>query len=219
MPLRNRVTPFGEIVADPARGLFTGNRGCLCDEAGKLAKRRWRLKAWITCRLRFKGAWRPVMQPGVWTELFFLDEATALAAGHRPCAYCRREDYKRYREAWADGQGLAVLPKATEMDARLHRDRTDRTRRKVTFRTRLSALPDGTMVRLPSADSKAALLWRGKLLEWSPGGYRGARRCGDGEVEVLTPRSSVAALEAGYGFVVHQSGGVVHRSGGRLLRR
>ena len=203
MPLQNRVTPFGEIVADPARGMFTGNRGCLCDEAGKLARRRWRLKAWITCQLSYKGAWRPVMQPGVWTELFFLDEATALAAGHRPCAYCRRADYNRYRQAWAEGQGLVALPKAVEMDAQLHRERTDRTRGKLTYRAKLSELPDGAMVRSPSADRAAALLWQGRVLEWTPAGYGEALDCDNTSVDVLTPQSSVAALAAGYLPVVH----------------
>lgn len=205
MPLQNRVTPFGEIVADPARGLFTGNRGCLCDEAGILARRRWRLKAWITCQLSYKGWWRPVMQPGVWTELFFLDEATALAVGHRPCALCRRADYNLYRQAWAKAQGLAGAPKATEMDAQLHRERTDRNRRKITFEARLSALPDGTLVCPPGAERKAMLLHQGRMLDWTPAGYAGVQARSDALVDVLTPRSNVAVLEAGYKPLIHPS--------------
>ena len=205
MPLQNRVTPFGEIVADPARGLFTGNRGCLCDEAGKLARRRWRLKAWITCELRFRDWWRPVMQPAVWTELFFLDEATALAAGHRPCAFCRRAAYNRYREAWAAAQGLAAPPKAIEMDAQLHRERINRNRRKRTFRACPSELPDGAMVRLPGPTAQAMLIREGHLMTWTPGGYRGVLPCPDGPVEVLTPKASVLALAAGYRPVFHAS--------------
>ncbi len=206
MPLQNRVTPFGEIIADPARGQFTGNRGCLCDEAGKLARRRWRLKAWITCRLSYKGWWRPVMQPGVWTELFFLDEATALAAGHRPCALCRRAEYDLYRRAWAEAKGLATPPKATEMDFHLHRERTRHARGKMTFRARRSELPDGTMVCLQGPKRKAMLIQKGRLLEWTPGGYVRAEVCSDDILDVLTPRSSVAALKAGYRPLMHASG-------------
>ena len=205
MPLQNRVTPFGEIVADPARGLFTGNRGCLCDEAGKLARRRWRLKAWITCQLSYKDWWRPVMQPGVWTELFFLDEATALAAGHRPCALCRRPEYNRYREAWTRARGLAAPPKATEMDFHLHRERTRCGGAKVTFRARLSDLPDGTMVCPQDTKEDPMLVHGGRLLVWTPGGYVSLRDGGDGLLDVLTPKSSVAVLEAGYRPVLHAS--------------
>ena len=205
MPLQNRVTPFGEIVAHPARGLFTGNRGCLCDEAGKLARRRWRLKAWITCQLRFKDWWRPVMQPSVWTELFFLDEATALAAGHRPCALCRRAAYNLYRRAWAEAKGLAAPPKAMEMDHQLHRDRIDRDRGKRTFRARLTELPDGTMVCLPGSTRRAMLIRDGHLMAWTAGGYVDAQPCPDSLVEILTPRSSVMALTAGYRPIFHPS--------------
>ena len=205
MPLQNRVTPFGEIIADSARGLFTGNRGCLCDEAGTLARRRWRLKAWITCQLSYKGWRRPVMQPGVWTELFFLDEATALAAGHRPCALCRRPDYNRYRRAWADAQGLAAPPKAAEMDLHLHHERTAHSRGRHAARARVSELPDGTMVCPQASMRKAMLVLEGRLLEWTPAGYVGARVCHDNTVDVLTPGSSVAALKAGYRPLIHAS--------------
>jgi hypothetical protein len=96
MPLQNRVTPLGELIADPARGLVYGNRGCLHDDRGRI-RRRYNGKRWIACRLQFRGWHRhPLVQPGRFTELFFLDEATAFAAGHRPCALCRREDYKRF---------------------------------------------------------------------------------------------------------------------------
>jgi hypothetical protein len=205
MALQNRVTPFGEIIADPARGMFLGNRGCLCDEAGKLARRRWRLRAWITCRLNYKGWWRPVMQPGVWTELFFLDEATALAAGHRPCALCRREAYNRYREAWALAQGLASPPKAVEMDDVLHRERTRRDRAKVTYRAGLADLPDGAMIALPGRPDASALIQGGRLHVWSPGGYTPGPALTDTAVDVLTPRSTVALLAAGYRPELHAS--------------
>ncbi len=207
MPLQNRVTPFGEIVDHPARGMFLGNRGCLCDEAGKLATRRWRLRAWITCQLSYKGWWRPVMQPGVWTELFFMDEATALAAGHRPCALCRREPYNRYRHAWALAQGLASPPKAVEMDDVMHRERTRRDRSKVTYRANSKGLPDGTMVVLPGGRQGAGLVHSERLLTWSPEGYTDAAPIGDQEVDVLTPASTVAVLAAGYAPVLHESAG------------
>ena len=210
MPLQNRVTPFGEIITHPARGTFTGNRGCLCDEPGELARRRWRLKAWITCQLSYKGWWRPVMQPGVWTELFFLDEATALAAGHRPCALCRREDYDRYRKAWMLAARLNSPLRATEMDGLLHQERTNRDRGKVTFRARLSDLPAETMVIAPAPGStraakRAALIHEARLLEWSPGGYTRSSALKDAEVEVLTPKSSVMVLAAGYNPLIHES--------------
>jgi len=205
MALQNRVTPYGEIIADPARGLFLGNRGCLCDEAGRLARRRWRLKAWITCRLSYKDWWRPVMRPRVWTELFFLDEATALAAGHRPCALCRRQDYNRYRFAWAEAVGLSSPPLAVEMDARLHRDRTRRDRSKVTYQANLKDLPDGCMVALPDDAKRPVLINNGRLLYWSPGGYTTGPKISDRRADVLTPRPTVGVLAAGYRPVIHAS--------------
>ena len=205
MPLQNRVTPFGEIIADPARGLFVGNRGCLCDAAGRLARRRWRLKAWITCRLSYKGWWRPVMQPRVWTELFFLDEATALAAGHRPCALCRRHDYNRYRFAWAAATAAPVPPRAVEMDARLHQERTRRDRSKVTFRANLDDLPNGCMVAFGDDDRRPALIRDGRLHYWSSGGYSAGPETTSTTVDVLTPRATVAVLAAGYRPMMHDS--------------
>lgn len=205
MPLQNRVTPFSQIIADPARGMFTGNRGCLCDEAGKLARRRWRLRAWITCQLSYKGWWRPVMQPGVWTELFFLDEATALAAGHRPCALCRRDAYNRYRHAWALAHGLAAPPKAIEMDNVLHPQRTRRDHSKVTFRADLDDLPDGTMISVPGHKPSAALLSNRRLLAWTPSGYGDETKADHRTVDVLTPRATVAVLAAGYRPQLHAS--------------
>lgn len=202
MPLQNRVTPWGEIVAHPARGLFTGNRGCLCDEAGHLATRRWRLKAWITCALEYKGMWRPVMQPGVWTELFFMDEAIALAAGHRPCAYCRRADYERFVAAWQAGNRWPRRPKAIEIDAVMHRDRVRRDRSQVTHEAAAASLPAGAMVALKDA---AWLVLPDGLRRWSPEGYGPAHRLPRGPLTVLTPRSTIAALEAGFLPVLHPS--------------
>src|ERR1041384_7145216 len=123
MPLQNRVTPLGELIADPARGLVYGNRGCLHDETGRI-RRHYAVKRWLACRLEFRG-WKraPLLQPGRFTELFFLDEATAFAAGHRPCALCRREDYRRVVEIWHELHPGPV--DADAIDAQLHRERFD----------------------------------------------------------------------------------------------
>src|SRR6476660_2814767 len=147
MARRNRVTPLGELVATPARGLVYGNRGCLHDDAGRI-RRRYNGKRWIACRLRFKDWPRaPLLQPGRFTELFFLDEATAFAAGHRPCALCRREDYVSFVEAWR-----AVHPAARgadEIDDQLHAERVaPGTRAQLHHHARLGELPDGAFVLL-----------------------------------------------------------------------
>ena len=199
MPLRNRVTPFGEIVAAPERGAWMGNRGCLHDAGGRLVGRPWRLKAWIICRLQWKERRRPLMTPGRYTELFFLDEPTALAAGHRPCFECRREDAGRFLQA------AAPSAKAPELDAALHRDRLTVEGAQRTFEAALGALPDGAMVRRGEG---AWLLWRGRLRRWSPGGYTGSEPASAGErVAVLTPRLSVDALARGYAPLPHPSAG------------
>ena len=202
MPLQNRVTPSGEIVADPARGLMMGNRGCLHGQGRGLGVSRWRSKLWICCLLDFKGVQRDPMPPGRWTALFFLDEATALAAGHRPCGYCRRRDYVAFREAWRAARWLPRRPLAPEMDAVLHRQRTDRSRRKLTHRADIAALPDGVMVRLAG---EPGLLIAGRVRPWSFRGYGAPLRPGPGPAEVLTPPSIVAAIAAGYEPLVHAS--------------
>jgi len=192
MPRQNRVTPRGELIAVDAHGTFMGNRGCLHDAAGRI-RRAWQLKRWIICELQFKGRHRPVMQPGCYTELFFLDEATALAAGHRPCAECRRGAYEAFRAAFA-GEGLAP-PRAPEMDALLHAERIAADGGKRTYRAALASLPDGAMVDL---DGAPHLLWRAQLWPWRFEGYGPPRARRQGEVVVLTPRSTVRALRRGY---------------------
>ena len=144
MPLQNRVTPLGELVAAPERGLVYGNRGCLHDDAGRI-RRAYAGRRWIACRLEFRD-WlrRPLLQPGKFTELFFLDEATAFAAGHRPCALCRREDYVRFGELWADLHPGEVG--ADAIDARLHAERLDGTRARRLHAAALDDLPDGAFV-------------------------------------------------------------------------
>ncbi len=201
MPLQNRVTPFGDLVAIPERGLVMGNRGVLHDDHRRIV-RPWQVRRWIACRIEFRGRHRIVMQPRRYTELFFLDEAAALSAGHRPCAECRREDYQRFRTLWESRYGSPAG--ADDMDARIHADRLDgRTKR--TYAAEISALPDGTYVAI----NGAAWLVRGtELLAWSAGGYAGRRtRPSGGKIEVLTPRSIVGLLTAGYRPEVHPSAG------------
>src|SRR5437764_12677942 len=142
-PRQNRVTPLGELIAEPARGLVYGNRGCLHDEAGHI-RRRYNGKRWITCRLEFRG-WKrgALMQPGRFTELFFLDEATAFAAGHRPCALCRREDYHRFGEILRELH--PSQRKAVEIDAQLHGERLDGGAQRL-HEAQLDDLPDGAFV-------------------------------------------------------------------------
>jgi hypothetical protein len=208
MPRQNRVTPFGEIVAVPERGTMMGNRGVLHDDAGTI-RRSWQLKRWILCLTEFKGRKRAIMSPGRWTELFFLDEATGLAAGHRPCAECRRARFRAFQSAWAagnSGPAADCVPTAGAIDEQLHAERVGPGREKVRFAADLDTLPDGVLLTLDGDDGPAYLLWRGALLAWSPGGY-GARRPRPAgtRVAVLTPASTVAAIRAGYAPAVHPS--------------
>jgi len=182
MPLQNRVTPLGDIVAVADRGLVYGNRGCLHDEHGRI-RRRYAGRRWIACRLRFRGRhWSPLFQPGKFTELFFLDEATAFAAGHRPCALCRRGDYRRFIAICGAGG-------ADEIDATLHTERIGERRRAT-----LSQLPDGAFVL---RDGDPFLVLGDSLRRWTTAGYteRIARR---GSAELVTPPSLVEVLHAGW---------------------
>jgi hypothetical protein len=195
MPFRNRVTPLGELVADPARGLVYGNRGCLHDETGRI-RRRYNGKRWIGCRLEFRG-WlrRPLLQPGRFTELFFLDEATAFAAGHRPCALCRREDYVRFGEIWRDLHPGQMG--ADAIDAQLHTERVaPGTRAHRLHTASFDELPDGAFVL---QDGMPSLVLGAELLRWTAAGYveRTARPAGDAAV-LVTPPSLVAVLRAGW---------------------
>jgi hypothetical protein len=176
-----------------------GNRGSLHGD-GETILRPWKLKAWIACRLAFKGRHRPVMPPNRWTALFFLDEATALAAGHRPCFEFRREDAARFKAAWLAGQRRNDNPPITAVDNVLHPERIAKGR-KVTWRAVLTDLPDGTMIERGGA---AFLRQQGKLLPWSFAGY-GPPISVAGEVTALTPRSIVAAIAAGYAPALHPS--------------
>jgi hypothetical protein len=191
MPLQNRVTPLGELVADPGRGLVYGNRGCLHDAEGHI-RRRYQVRRWIACRLEFKGRRRtPLLRPGRFTELFFLDEATAFAAGHRPCAECRREDYDRFTAVWRDFHGEAG---ADVIDARLHGERVEAgTGEHRLHRVVLEELPDGAFV-LDKGVPKLVL--GGELLTWSPGGYQAREPRATGPAVLVTPPSLVAVLQS-----------------------
>src|SRR5579872_355174 len=164
MPLQNRVTPYGEIVALPGRGLVLGNRGVLHDEQRRIV-RATQLKRWIACRLEFRGRHRPIMRPRSWTELFFLDEATAFSAGHRPCAECRNADYKRFRRLWEEVKGEEAGAEA--IDAALHAERLN-GRAKRTWFAAIETLPDGSYV---SIDGAAFIVWGTQLAAWSDRGY------------------------------------------------
>jgi len=203
-PLQNRVAPTGEIVADPGRGLLMGNRGCLHDTDRRLGVSRWRSKAWICCVTKWRDWRRDPMPPGAWTALFFLDEVTALAAGHRPCGYCRREELLAYGRAWQDAFGLPERPSVAALDARLHAERVQPgTRRQLTRPATVGDLPDGVMVR---RDGVVGLLRGAALRPWSFTGYGPAVPVpGRDEVELLTPPASVAVLAAGYRPLVHPS--------------
>lgn len=191
--------PSGELIAVPDRGMFLGFRGVIHDKQGNIVRFAQR-KAWAICALEFKGRRRAIWAPGRQTELFFLDEATALAAGHRPCGECRYQAYSSFKRAWA-----ATHPGepsgAPAIDDGLHADRWSGPGTRQTFTASASELPDGAMAEL---DGQYWLASGGRLLAWSPGGY-GASRPARGPVTVITPRATVAVLAAGYRPVLHPS--------------
>jgi hypothetical protein len=199
MPLQNRVTPLGDLVAEPGRGLVYGNRGCLHDDRGKI-RRRYAGRRWIACRLRFRGWHRePLLQPGRFTELFFLDEATAFAAGHRPCALCRREDYVRFGEIWRSLHGGEVG--ADVIDARLHAERiVEGSRAQRHQEAGIDELPDGAFVL---RDDRPFVVIGDELLRWTSAGYdERVPRPLRTRTTLITPRSLVEVLRAGWRPVV-----------------
>ncbi|MYM56011.1 hypothetical protein GR167_11910 [Rhodobacteraceae bacterium GS-10] len=199
MPLQNRVLPTGDIVADPGRGLFTGNRGILHRPDGSLGPSRWKHPHWVCCLLRFKDRYHGPMPDRGWTALFFLDEAVALAAGHRPCHECRRADARRFRAAWEDANGsVAGLG---DIDKALHRARVRRDRQQVRHEARAENLPDGTFILA----SDPALVLGDVIYQFTPAGYAAKQTRPSGMVTVLTPAPTVRALAAGYRPVLHPS--------------
>ena len=197
MALQNRVDPFGELIATSARGTLFGNRGGRFHRDDRtLGKRRWASRQWICCVLSFKGRHRAVWGRG-YTELFFLDEVTALAAGHRPCFECRRDDAKAFAEKWAQGKG-GDIPHAPEMDIVLHQQRLVGRTQRHHWRD-IDGLPDGVFVTLPDQRQHAFVVRGDGLLRWSTNGYDDERQRPRGiKIEVLTPPAIIAVLAAGY---------------------
>lgn len=208
MPLQNRVTPWGALETVSARGAWMGNRGILHDAQQRVVAP-WRHPHWVTCRLEYKSVHRQVFSPHNYSELFFLDEATAFAAGHRPCAFCRRERFLEFKAGWRAANHPELAASAlhvAQIDAQLHAERARRGGAKVTFAERLGLLPSGTFIAL---DGRACLIWRGALFAWLHTGYRAMERApaADAEVTVLTPRSIVALFRHGFVPQVHPSAG------------
>ena len=199
-PLQNRVTPFGDIVAIPQRGLFTGNRGIIHDPATKtLLNKRWATRAWLVCVTEYKGKRRAVMGGRSWTELFFLDEAIALSAGHRPCFFCRRRSAEAFRDAWARARG-GERPLAPQIDAVLHAERLDGRRKRIhALPGPVGELPDGAVI---AADGAAYTIAHGRAYRWGEEGYETARSIPRAD-SLLTPPSTLRAIRAGYRPVLH----------------
>lgn len=198
MTLQNRVLPTGEIAAQSWRGKLMGNRGILHDDHRQLKTARWTHPHWVTCVLRYKDWHRPVMTPRRYTELFFLDESSALAAGHRPCGLCRRAEYMAFRAAWAGAHGHNSLG---DDDRMLHAARVTRTRAHRRHDAAIDGLPDGTFLWINGA---AHLVWGDHLLRCEDGGYTAALpRPTSGTVTVLTPAPTVATLANGYRPTLH----------------
>jgi hypothetical protein len=207
MPRQNRVTPFGTLIATTARGTLMGNRGCLHDSQGAI-RRTYQGKRWIICLLDFKNRRRTVMTPGQYTELFFLDEATALAAGHRPCAECQRERFNLFRAAWvaANPQHTDTpTPPVAVIDNVLHQERLHQAEQPVIPLSQIDQLPDGSFVASID-ESQAYLVSHRKLLCWSPWRYEAlSKPISMSEVRLLTPPSIVRTLRKGYVAEIHLS--------------
>ncbi len=195
MPLQNRVDPFGELFDAAARGTLMGNRGGrIHTDEQRLTRRRWASKQWIACVLEFNGRQRDVWGR-YYTELFFLDEVTALSAGHRPCFECRRRDAEAFAASWAKAFRLPTRARAQAMDEALHRERLN-GRAKRSHRAKIDTLPDGAMIAI---GNEAFAVRGNSLLRWTPKGYVDRkRRMQDVTVELLTPPTIVAVLKAGY---------------------
>lgn len=193
------MTPAGAFEAVEARGTLMGNRGRLHDCTGTLGTATYQHRGWITCELEWKGRHRTINSPTSYTELFGLDEPTFLAAGHRPCAECRRAAFTRFRDAWQRAHGLTRPSRAAEIDAALHAARIDAAGRQRTHTAQLGALPPGVMIVTPGSVGRPALLWRGQLHPWHHEGYAAPLDLDpDASVTVLTPRPTVAVLRAGF---------------------
>lgn len=194
--LQNRVDPFGRFIKTSARGLFMGNRGVI--HRDKEIKKAFKHKAWITCVLQFKGRKRTVMTNDCWTELFFLDEATSFAAGHRPCFECRKDDAKRFKACWIEGNPTHDFNSKTSVkfiDDVIHRERIDRDHKKITFQHLAFDLPEGTFVLM---NDEPYVFVKGRLHRWTSFGYEESIALPDSLLTILTPQSIVNAFRAGY---------------------
>lgn len=205
MPYQNKVDPWGNIHAVKSRGMFLGNRGVLHNENQEIIATH-RIKGWVTCLLEFKDRKREIMGPNRYTELFFLDEATAFSAGHRPCAECRRKRYNEFKEKWLEANDKNLQgkkPIAPNIDKIIHDERIY-NRQKVTYTSTINALPDGTIIEI---NSKAYLLWENELFEWSFSGYTKSQIVSNKNenITVLTPKSYVKAFSTGFIPEVHKS--------------
>jgi hypothetical protein len=204
MPLQNRVDPFGAIFRTAARGTMMGNRGGAIHNEEREIVRPYKSRRWIACFLKFKERRRAVMTPGLYTELFFLDEAVALAAGHRPCAECRRARFMAFTEVWRRRRpDLEVPVRADEIDRELHAARIDGAGGKVTYEAPMNSLPNGSFIEI---DSAPHLVWDDAIYLWTPERYaRKDRRPGGLTVTVLTPRPIIECFRLGYETAVHAS--------------
>lgn len=196
--LQNRVDPFGNIIATTARGSWMGNRGMIHNDQKQIVKA-FKHSAWIICRLEFKGRKRTVMTPNRWTELFFLDEATAFAAGHRPCFECRKEDAKRFKSCWINGNpayNFSMKTSINYIDEIIHTERLNQSKKSITLQPALSDIPDGTFVQM---NDDPYLFANGRLHRWTPFGYEESMAATEtSTVTILTPGSIVNAFREGY---------------------
>ncbi|SJZ53062.1 hypothetical protein [Sediminibacterium ginsengisoli] len=205
--LQNRVSPNGSIIRTAARGAWLGNRGVIHNEDKEIV-RPFTIKAWIICMLEFRGRHREIMQPGLWTELFFLDEATAFSAGHRPCFQCRYKDHIRFKQCWIQGNPQYSFDMKTSIksiDDIIHAERIGSNRIKTTYTEQIKNLPDGTFI---NNNDESYLLSESRLYHWTPYGYdRSENAFPEEPVEVLTPHSIVNAFKAGYNPQIDKTAG------------
>ena len=204
MPLQNRVNPKGEIKAIKSRGEFLGNRGIIHNGQQEIVSP-FKIKGWVTCQLEFKGRKRELMAKGRYTELFFLDEATAFSAGHRPCAECRRPRYKEFKEKWLEANQSLLIDNSTSIasiDKIIHQDRINK-KQKVTYQNKMNLLPNGTMIQI---DSIEYLIWKSKIFKWTFEGYEPTNiNISNNDVMILTPKSYVEMFKKGFTPTVHIS--------------
>ena len=206
MPLQNRVDPWGQLNAVSTKLALLGNRGILHNDKKQIVTQ-WKSKAWLTCQIEFKGRESPVFEPNSYSQLFFVDEASAFAAGHRPCAECRLERFKGFKAAWIEANRELIQgenPTIADIDKVIHAERVTEEKRKRTFVAQLGSLPAGAMI---DVDGTPLLVWRGKLLPWSFDGYGKSQTLlpSSTSVQVLTPASVVRVFASGFTPQVHFS--------------